>query len=98
MLGSDFSIGRTGYLLSSLPFKSKLAVNIKIVSALVVVDVIAKAIFSIISTIFFSLSRFFSIEINKFLFLFAIIIIVGGIIFLAFIGNPKSAKLVSKEP
>lgn len=52
MLGSDFSIGRTGYLPSSLPFKSKLAVNIKIVSALVVVDVIAKAIFSIISTIF----------------------------------------------
>ncbi len=96
MLGSDFSIGRTGYLLSSLPFKSKLAANIGVVSVLVVVDVIAKAIFSMISAIFFI--YLFNIEINTFLFLFAVIIILGGIIFLVFLGSSKSMKLVSKIP
>lgn len=96
MFGSNFSIGRTGYLLSSLPFESKLAVNVGVISTLVVVDVISKAVFSIISAIFFI--YFFRLEISILLFLFVIAIILGGVIFLIFIGSSRSVKFVSKVP
>ncbi|HDO41539.1 MAG TPA: flippase-like domain-containing protein [Candidatus Bathyarchaeota archaeon] len=96
MLGSDFSIGRTGYLLSSLPFKSKFATNIGVISALVAVDMIAKATFSIVSAVFFI--YFFRLEIDTFLFLFAILIILGGVGFLVFIGSSRSVKFLSKVP
>jgi uncharacterized membrane protein YbhN (UPF0104 family) len=96
MLGSDFSVGRTGYLLSSLPFKSKLAGNIGVVSALTVIDVIAKAIFGTISAFF--LIYFFGLSINPILFLFAVTVILGGIIFFTLIASQKSIEIVSNIP
>ncbi len=96
MLGSDFSVGRTGYLLSSLPFKSKLAGNIGVVSALTVIDVIAKAILGTISAVF--LIYLFGLSINPVLFLFAATVFLGGIMFFALIASQKSIKIVSKIP
>lgn len=96
MLGSDFSVGRTGYLLSSLPFKSKLAGNIGVVSALTVIDVIAKAIFGTISAVF--LIYLFGLSINPVLFLFAATVFLGGIMFFTLIASQKSIKIVSKIP
>jgi uncharacterized membrane protein YbhN (UPF0104 family) len=96
MLGSDFSVGRTGYLLSSLLFKSKLAGNIGVVSALTVIDVIAKAIFGTISAVF--LIYLFGLSINPVLFLFAATVFLGGIMFFTLIASQKSIKIVSKIP
>lgn len=96
MLGSDFSVGRTGYLLSSLPFKSKLAGNIGVVSALTVVDVIAKAIFGTLSAVF--LIYLFGVSVNPILFLFSVAVILGGILFFTLIASQRSVKIVSKIP
>jgi len=96
MLGSDFSVGRLGYLVSSLPLKSKLAGNIGVVSTLVVVDVIAKSIFSIVSALFFIF--FFRLEINPFLFIFAALIISIGILFFIITKDPKIMALIPKIP
>ncbi|MEM1581962.1 MAG: lysylphosphatidylglycerol synthase domain-containing protein [Candidatus Bathyarchaeia archaeon] len=96
MLGSDFSIGRTGYLLSSLPFKSKLAGNIGVVSTLVVVDVIMKATVGVFSAIFFI--YFFGVKINPFLFMFATTVILGGILFFLLIKSHKSIRIVASIP
>ncbi|MEM3745205.1 MAG: lysylphosphatidylglycerol synthase domain-containing protein [Candidatus Bathyarchaeia archaeon] len=96
MLGSDFSVGRFGYLASSLPLKSKLAGNLGVVSTLVVVDVIAKAIFSIISALFFIC--FLRLEISPFLFAFAALIIFIGILFFAIAKSPKLMIFISKIP
>lgn len=96
MLGSDFSMGRTGYLLSSLPFKSKLAGNIGVVSTLVVVDVIMKATVGVFSAIFFI--YFFGVKINPFLFMFATTVILGGILFFLLIKSHKSIRIVASIP
>lgn len=96
MLGSDFSIGRFGYLVSSLPLKSRLAGNLGVVSTLVVVDVIAKAIFSMISAFFFIC--FFRLEISPFLFAFATLIIFIGILFFIIAKSPKIMAFISKIP
>lgn len=96
MLGSDFSVGRFGYLVSSLPLKSKIAGNIGVISTLVVVDVIAKSIFSIVSALFFI--YFFRLEINLLLFVFATLIISIGILFFIIAKSPKIMALISKIP
>jgi hypothetical protein len=96
MFGSDFSVGRSAYLSASLPFNSELAGNVGVVSATIVVDTVTKAVLAVISAIYFI--GFFGLSVNPVLILFAIAVIVGGVLFAILIFNPKSISIVAKIP
>jgi len=96
MLGSDFSVGRTAYLSASLPFKSKLAGNVGVLSALIVVDVIVKASLGIVSALYFV--YFFQMNVSPILMLFAVAVIIGGGLFFTILLNPKSIVVIGRIP
>lgn len=96
MLGSDFSVGRTAYLGASLPFKSKLAGNVGVLSSLIVVDVIVKAVLAMVSALYFF--QFFGLSVNSILILFALAVVIGGGIFFVILFNPRSVEFIGKVP
>jgi len=95
MLGSNFSVGRTAYLSASLPLKGSLTGSVGVLSACIFVDVIAKALFGIASSLYFF--WFFGLF-NPLAVLFALCILIAGSLFLFILFNPASLVLASKVP